>query len=150
MNLKALCPFALLVCLAAGPSMAQTEAMCAGLAEAATWPMDHDAVKAAPKNHKVIYESADVRVLEVTVQPGERELVHHHQWPSVMVVDSRPKYVNYDKDGKEIRPAVQAPPNPEMPIMVRLPAQAEHAIDNVGDKPFHAIRIEYKKLCPAP
>jgi hypothetical protein len=141
MNLKALCPFALLVCLAAGPSMAQTEAMCAGLAEDATWPMDHDAVKAAPKNHKVIYESADVRVLEVTVQPGERELVHHHQWPSVMVVD---------QDGKEIRPAVQAPPNPEMPIMVRLPAQAAHAIDNVGDKPFHAIRIEYKKLCPAP
>ena len=30
-----------------------------------------DAVAAAPKNHKVLYEDDHVRVLEVTVQPGE-------------------------------------------------------------------------------
>lgn len=127
---------------------AQTTAMCAGLAEAAKWPKERDAVQAAPKNHRVIYESDELRVLEVTVTAGEREIAHHHQWPSVMVVDQRPSYVNYDKDGKAILPAVG--PAPELPIMVRLPAQPEHAIHNTDTRPFHAIRIEYKKLCGTP
>ena len=131
------------------PAAAQTDAMCANLSDATRWQKDHDAVLAAPLNHKVIYESADLRVLEVTVLPGERELVHHHQWPSVMVLDSRPKYLNYDNRGQEIKPFVPPPANPDMPIMVRLPAQEEHAIHNIGDKPFHAIRIEYKTLCPS-
>ena len=69
---------------------------------------------------------------------------------NVMVVDSRPKYINYDNRGQEIKPFVAPPANPDMPIMARLPAQEEHAIHNVGDKPFHAIRIEYKTLCPNP
>jgi hypothetical protein len=88
-----------------------------------------------------------MRVLEVTVLPGERENLHHHRWPSVMVVDQRPSYVNYDQNGNEIKPAVQPPANPEMPIMVRLPAQAAHYIDNRDTKPFHAVRIEYKTRC---
>ena len=139
-----------LVAFAGSPAAyGQTASMCAGLAEAGAWDKSHDAVPAAPGNHRVIYENANVRVLEVTVLPGEREAVHHHQWPSVMVVDARPKYINYDGNGKEIPPAVQAPGSPEMPIMVRLPAQAEHSIYNIDSTPFHAIRIEYKKICEA-
>ncbi|WP_342725663.1 hypothetical protein AAFG07_01310 [Bradyrhizobium sp. B097] len=128
-------------------SFAQTTAMCAGLAGAASWAEDREAVTAAPKNHRVIYETADLRVLEVTVLPGECEASHHHRWPSVMVVDSRPPYVNYDKDGKVFQSVVQGQQSVELPLMVRLPAQAEHAIENTGNKPFHAIRIEYKRLC---
>ena len=123
--------------------------MCANVQEATSWPRDRDAVPAAPRFHKVVYESDDVRILEVTVLPGERETTHHHQWPSVMVVDSRPKYINYDKEGREIPPAVQAGGAPEMPIVARLPAQAEHAIHNLGTTSFHAIRIEYKRMCEA-
>ncbi len=122
-------------------------AMCSGYEEAAKWSQEQDALSAASKNHRVIFEGEEIRVLEVTVQPGERENLHHHRWPSAMIVDSRPKYVNYDKDGNEIKPAVQAPGNPVMPIMVRLPAQAAHYIHNVDSKPFHAVRIEYKKAC---
>jgi hypothetical protein len=36
-----------------------------------------DAIVAAPKNYKVLYEDDHVRVLEVTVQPGEIENMHH-------------------------------------------------------------------------
>ena len=128
-------------------SLAQTTAMCVGLTDAASWAANREAVTAAPKNHKVIYETADLRVLEVTVLPGEREASHHHRWPSVMVVDSRPTYTNYDKDGKVFQSVVQEQQSVELPLMVRLPAQAEHAIENTGNKPFHAIRIEYKRLC---
>ncbi|MDF3837598.1 hypothetical protein P3W85_32330 [Cupriavidus basilensis] len=127
--------------------LAQTTAMCAGLSDAASWAADREAVTAAPRNHKVIYETANMRVLEVTVLPGEREISHHHRWPSVMVVDSRPPYVNYDKDGKVFQSVVQGQQSVELPLMVRLPAQAEHAIENTGDRPFHAIRIEYKQQC---
>ena len=52
----------------------------------ADWPKNQDAVVAAPKNHKILLENEKVRVLEVTVAPGEVEPIHHHQWPSVLYV----------------------------------------------------------------
>ena len=93
----------------------------------------------------MLFENENMRVLEVTVQPGERENVHHHQWPSVMVIDSRPSYINYDKDGNTTKPAIEIKANPEMPIIARLPPQAPHAVLNTGSTSFHAIRIEYKR-----
>ena len=50
------------------------------------WPPHLDALVAAPANHRLLFEDAGVRVLEVTVAPGERENLHHHRWPSIMVV----------------------------------------------------------------
>jgi len=37
--------------------------------EACPWPENLDAVKAAPENHKVIFENEHVRVLDVTIAP---------------------------------------------------------------------------------
>ena len=51
------------------------------------WPPSMDAVVAAPKSHRVLFENADVRVLEVTIAAGHREPEHTHRDPSVMVVD---------------------------------------------------------------
>jgi hypothetical protein len=135
--------------LSAAPCLAQLQTaagMCAGYADAAKWPADHDAVRAAPANHRVLYETDQIRVLEVTVAPGERENLHHHRWPSVMVVDSRPPYTNYDKDGRVTPPALQG--TIEMPVTARLPAQPDHAIENTdAARSFHAIRVEFKTLC---
>jgi hypothetical protein len=134
---------------AISPSNAQENPMCSGYEEASKWPPELDAVKAAPKNHRVLLENDELRVLEVIVQPGEREELHHHRWPSVMIVDARPNYVNYDKDGNEIKPAVPPPATPVYPIVARLPPQAAHKIQVFGGQPqpFHATRIEFKKLC---
>ena len=41
-----------------------------------------DAVQAAPKSHRVVFENAFVRVLEVSVVAGETVPIHHHRWPS--------------------------------------------------------------------
>jgi hypothetical protein len=60
------------------------------------WPPHLDAVIAAPDNHRVLMDDETIRVLEVTVEPGEREPLHHHRWPSLMVVLARPSYVNRD------------------------------------------------------
>ncbi|MGH9481405.1 MAG: hypothetical protein ACRD1L_04880 [Terriglobales bacterium] len=47
------------------------------------FPDGFDAVQAAPNSHKVIFENALVRVLDVTVPPaGTTEPMHHHRWPS--------------------------------------------------------------------
>jgi hypothetical protein len=47
------------------------------------FPDGFDAVQAAPNSHKVIFENALVRVLEVTVPYARTtEPMHHHRWPS--------------------------------------------------------------------
>jgi hypothetical protein len=52
--------------------------------EACEWPTDLDAVTAAPENHEVLLEDEHVRVLDVTVGPGEREEAHTRCLPSVI------------------------------------------------------------------
>ena len=53
----------------------------------ATWDPALDAVTAAPKHHKVLFENDNLRVLEVTLEHEDEEPVHHHRWPSVFVFD---------------------------------------------------------------
>jgi hypothetical protein len=55
------------------------------------WPPHLEALVAAPTNHRLLHEDDEARVLEITVQPGERENLHHHRWPSIMVVLARPR-----------------------------------------------------------
>ena len=38
-----------------------------------TWAQELDAVTAAPKNHKVLFENDRLRVLEVILEPSEEE-----------------------------------------------------------------------------
>ena len=57
------------------------------------FPDGYDAVQAAPNSHKVIFENALVRLLEVTVPPsGVTEPMHHHRWPSF--------FLSWDTGGK--------------------------------------------------
>ena|SRR5680860_375649 len=67
-----------------------------------SWPANLDAVIAAPENHKILMENEKVRVLEVTLLPGETEEVHHHQWPSVLYIQEVGDFIDYDKDGNII------------------------------------------------
>ena len=46
-----------------------------------TWDPSFDAVAAAPKHHKVIFENDRLRVLDVTLEPHDEEPLHHHRWP---------------------------------------------------------------------
>jgi hypothetical protein len=50
------------------------------------FPNGFDAVEAAPQGHKVLFENAIVRVLQVEVARGTKEPMHHHRWPSIFVV----------------------------------------------------------------
>ncbi|HZQ44833.1 MAG TPA: hypothetical protein VFA99_16375 [Acidobacteriaceae bacterium] len=50
------------------------------------FPAGFDAVEAAPQSHKVLFENAFVRVLQVQVAPGTKEPMHHHRWPSMFLI----------------------------------------------------------------
>jgi hypothetical protein len=119
-----------------GQSMADTDET--------EWPPHLEALVAAPANHRVLLEDDEVRVLEVIVQPGERENLHHHRWPSIMVVLARPNYRNFDGDGNEIPPSGGT--STELPRALRLPPQKPHFIEVAADAPhgFRGIRIEFK------
>lgn len=106
-----------------------------------------DAVAAAPENHVVILENDRVRVLRVTVQPGETEAPHVHRWSSVMHIQSAQPLVDilYERgeDGlAEVR-RTPLPPGPP-PEALWFPPEGPHAIYNAGDGVFRAIRIELK------
>ena len=112
----------------------------------ADWPPHLEALVAAPANHRLLHEDDGVRVLEVMVEPGERENLHHHRWPSLMIVLARPDYRNFDANGNEIPPSGGTPTDLRLPRVVPLLPQRAHAIEVAADAPhgFHGIRVEFK------
>ncbi len=114
--------------------------------ESSQWPDSLDAVVAAPASHNIMLENEQVRVLEVIVRPGEKEPMHHHKWPSIMIVD-KPSLIRYfGSDGKlRFEPPPGPPPPENIPLEPRwFEAEPLHAVENIGDQTFHAIRIELK------
>jgi len=113
---------------------ASTKAAC-------PWGPEYDAVRAAPKNHKVLLENDRVRVLDVTVQPGEREILHAHCRPSVLYVAQRGALRDRDKDGHIVRDEATAPP---LPAVQWHETEPLHSVENLDAKPLHIVRIELK------
>ncbi|RZJ85044.1 MAG: hypothetical protein EOO20_20490, partial [Chryseobacterium sp.] len=48
------------------------------------WPDSLDAMVAAPKNHRLVYEDSNVRVLMVALDSKKSEPIHTHKWNSIM------------------------------------------------------------------
>ncbi len=112
---------------------------------APAWPDSLDAVVAAPENHKVLLENDNVRVLDVTVRPGEKEPLHGHRWPSVLYVTSEDDIKDYDADGKIIY-ETKTDPNPmKVPYTIYMEPQAPHAVENLSKKPLRLLRVELKQ-----
>ncbi|WP_246054318.1 MULTISPECIES: nuclear transport factor 2 family protein [Antarcticibacterium] len=111
----------------------------------ATWPAELDAVIAAPKNHKILLENDQVRVLEVSLAPGEKEPLHHHKWPSVLYIQEAGDFVDYDKDGEVIFDTRELPEPLTFPLTMQKGPEAPHAPVNLSKtKPIRLIRVEMK------
>ena len=111
----------------------------------ATWPDALDATVAAPQNHKVVLENERVRVLEVTVQPGEREAVHGHKWPSVMYVMAEDLIRDYDSEGKLLYDSRTDNARMKTPYTIWMPPQAPHSVENLRKTPLRLLRVELKQ-----
>lgn len=109
------------------------------------WPAEFDAVTAAGKNHKVLLENDKVRVLEVTLAPGETGSLHHHRWPSVIYVLERGHFIDYDADGNVNIDTSKIPSSQQLPTTMWMDAQAPHYVKNSSDTiTIHLIRVEMK------
>ncbi len=112
-----------------------------------SWDPKLDAVIAGAKNHKVIFEDKEIRVLSVTVLPGEVEPLHHHQWPSAIVYDRPTKSENRDAKGNLLAPKAKAD-RKDSPMLIRVPPEAAHSVTNLDSVPLHLIRVEFKHGFP--
>ncbi|SDQ87912.1 cupin domain-containing protein [Natronobacterium texcoconense] len=112
------------------------------------WPDSLDAVEAAPDSHVVLLENDRVRVVEVIIPPGEKEPLHTHRWPSVMMVDRAARIRYYDENDDL---AYESPEREDGETADRSPPETEwmepegpHAVENVDTVPYHALRVELK------
>lgn len=108
-----------------------------------------DSISAAPDNYRLLYEDQHVRLLEVTVRPGETTRPHSNPYASVLAL-------NTVIDEKSIvdahGPAPGHAPAPsvfdmKVPTCTTMAAQkAPHTIHNNGTIPLHYYRIEFKRV----
>ena len=108
------------------------------------WPDTLDAVAAAPKNHKVVLENEHVRVLDVTVLPGERENLHAHCRRSVMYLMYEGIYKDYGPNGELVGEGTQPGSAAELPMTLWLEPQAPHSVENLDSQAVRLIRVELK------
>jgi hypothetical protein len=109
------------------------------------WPDSLDALIAAPQHHKILLENDRARVLEVTIQPGVKEPVHHHRWPSILHVLKAGAFRDYDSTGNVLFDSRTASPPPTYPLTMWLEPQPPHTVENLGAEVIHLIRVELKQ-----
>jgi hypothetical protein len=117
-----------------------------------SWDPALDAVIAAPRHHKVIFENDHLRVLDVTLEPNDEEPVHHHRWPSVFVFDQIQGPVHdIAPDGRQL------PPNRDLMralkdwngqgcLVANIAPQPAGRVFNASGKTIHGIRVEMKTI----
>lgn len=122
-----------------------SDPMVYGTGNPADWPKHLDAVAAASKNHKVLLENDKVRVLDVTVAPGEVEAVHSHRWPSVLYFIEAGDFVDRDASGKIIFDSRTLKAPLVFPLAMYKEPEAPHSVENLSKTtPLHLVRVEMK------
>ena len=117
------------------------------------WPDSLDAVKAAPANHKIVFENEKVRILEVLLEPYENEPVHTHKWPSVMwsanpdFLNAKVIYYNYRLDPATSKWVIRdSAVNHGGPANRGgyLKPEGPHSVRCVSNQRLLAYRVEFK------
>src|SRR3984957_18127460 len=142
-----------------GAAAAFLAVICAGRVagvtqNAADFPEGYDAATAAPDSHKVIFENALVRVLEVTMPPpGKTEPMHHHHWPGFFLdwdTGGKSPHIRYHQPGNIVRdvPSTDGPVHAGRWSVHWMKPEPMHAIETIesnrspNDPPF--VRVEIK------
>jgi hypothetical protein len=137
--------FLIVVCARQAPGLTQ---------DAASFPEGYDAVTAAPGSHKIIFENALVRVLEVTMPPpGKTEPMHHHHWPGFFLdwdTGGKSPHIRYHQPGNVVRdvPSVESSVHAGHWSVHWMKPEPMHAIETVEDYSSSddppAVRVEIK------
>jgi hypothetical protein len=120
--------------------------MVYGKGDPADWPKQLDAAVAAPRNHKILLENDKVRVLDVTVAPGEVEAVHSHRWPSVLYFMAAGDFIDRDANGKVIFDSRTLKTPLAFPLTMYKEPEAPHSVENLSTTvTLHLVRVEMKQ-----
>jgi hypothetical protein len=143
------------ITLAASALIATCARQALGIAQSeADFPQGYDAVTAAPASHRIIFENALVRVLEVTMPPpGKTEPMHHHHWPGFFLdwdTGGKSPHIRYHQPGDKVRDvqSSDAPAHPGRWSVHWMKPEPMHAIETVenyyssNDPP--SVRVEIK------
>ena len=97
-----------------------------------------DAVAVSPELYTILFENDDIRVMELTYQPGEGDAPHSH-----------PKYMGLVLEGGNLRVHHDSGDSEELIVeggqMLLFEPVQQHWAENIGDTVFRAILIEYKR-----
>lgn len=111
------------------------------------WPDDLDAVVAAAANHTVLLENEHVRVLAVTIAPGEMENLHHHVWPSVIYLTEAEAFVDRDGEGTVLNDTREMDRPLELPLTMWKEPEALHSVENLSaSTTLRLFRVELKSV----
>jgi quercetin dioxygenase-like cupin family protein len=101
-----------------------------------------DPVKVDPQHYKVEFENANVRVLRVTVGPGEKSIMHRH--PNAVAIFQTSGRVKFTfPDGKTEERDIVAGQTLWTPAITHQP-------ENIGNAQFEVILVELKARRRAP
>jgi hypothetical protein len=115
------------------------------------YPDSTDSLKAAPGQHKLLYEDDHVRLLEVTYRPHQiGDAFHGHPYPSVFAFPSqRPQTRDTRLDPTDqgaIRSEGGPPPGMSYPRCRAMAPQLPHRPENQESFPDHFYRVEFKRI----
>lgn len=115
-----------------------------GQSETWPWPDSLDALVAAPKHHRLLFEDDRVRILEVRIGPGELVPVHTHRWPGSMCIVSSSDFIRRDDVGKVLFDSRNAGPTPARPNVQWTEPLPPHTVENVGTSEILLFTTELK------
>jgi len=107
------------------------------------WPPALDALSAAPNHHKLLYENDRVRVLEVSISPGETVPLHTHRWPSILYLTTFAHFIRRDEHGNMLMDT-RRDDAPVVPMTTWVEPYPPHTMENVGSATLRAIAVELK------
>lgn len=110
-----------------------------------SWPVELDALTAAPAQHRLMLENALVRVLDTRIAPGERTPVHTHRWPAVHHVVSWSDFVRRDAAGGVLVDSRKAGLTAVPGAVLWGDPLGPHSLENVGTALLHILSVELKR-----
>jgi hypothetical protein len=109
------------------------------------WPDSLDALIAAPRHHRLLFENERVRLLEVRIGPGDLVPVHTHRWPSAIYVAKQSDFLRRDGAGSLLFDSRTAGPPPTESVVQWSPPLPPHSVENIGSSEILLITTELKE-----
>lgn len=117
------------------------------------WPDSMEATIAAPRDHRILYQDANIRFLEVTNPPNNPLHMHTHPLSSVfLLIEPQPRGRDHKSDGSVTDPGGKIPATANFPIVTANGPQGLHSYEDLDTFPKHFYRVEFKKIafvCPS-